>query len=109
MFTSIMIRHCHGGELRDILHLYSDRRDRNIRHFFFNTQRIFTVKRRYFIAFSSKPLSKRCFYGRCIFPFNLEQRLRVDVRGCVENYSALHKTSQYSFSLTKTRYLHFTA
>ena len=40
MFTSIMIRHCHGGELRDILHLYSDRRD-TIRHYFFNTQRIF--------------------------------------------------------------------
>ena len=41
-----------------------------------------TVKRRYFSAFSSKPLCKRCFYGRCIFPLNLEQRLTVFARCC---------------------------
>ena len=37
---------------------------------------------------SSKPLSKRCFYGGCIFPLILEQRLKVFAQGCVENYSA---------------------
>ena len=31
----------HGGESRDILHLYSDRTGKNIRHYFFNTQCIF--------------------------------------------------------------------
>ena len=64
-----------------------------------------TVKRRYFIAFSSKPLSKRCFYGRCIFPRNLKQRLKVFAQGCVENYSAEHKTFQYSFSAYKDKVL----
>ena len=28
----------HGGESHDILHLYSDRTDKNIRHYFFNIQ-----------------------------------------------------------------------
>ena len=28
----------HGGESRGILHLYSDRTSKNIRHYFFNTQ-----------------------------------------------------------------------
>ena len=28
----------HGGESRDIFHLYSDRTDKNVRHYFFNTQ-----------------------------------------------------------------------
>ena len=28
----------HGGESRDILHLYSDRTGTNIRNYFFNTQ-----------------------------------------------------------------------
>ena len=28
----------HGGESRDILHLYSDRTGKNIRHYFFYTQ-----------------------------------------------------------------------
>ena len=28
----------HGGESRDILHIYSDRTDKNIRHYFFNAQ-----------------------------------------------------------------------
>ena len=28
----------HGGESLDILHLYSDRRDKNICHYFFNTE-----------------------------------------------------------------------
>ena len=33
----------HGGESRDILHLDSDRTGKNIRHFFFNTQRTFIL------------------------------------------------------------------
>ena len=43
-----------------------------------------TVKRRYLIAFCSKPLSKSYFYGRCIFPHKLEQRLKVCARVCVD-------------------------
>ena len=34
----------HGGDSPDILHLYSDRTDQNIRHYFFNTQWIFMRK-----------------------------------------------------------------
>ena len=39
-------------------------------------------------GFLYQPLSKSCCYGRCIFPHNLEQRLSVFARGCVEKYSA---------------------
>ena len=39
-------------------------------------------------GFLYQPLSKSCCYGRCIFPHNLEQRLKVFARGCVEKYSA---------------------
>ena len=78
----------HGGESRDILHLYS-----------YRTVKIFVIislilnefsygKAQIHHRISSKPLFKRCFYGRCIFPLNLEQRLKVFARGCVENYSA---------------------
>ena len=39
-------------------------------------------------GFLYQPLSKSRCYGRCIFPRNLEQRLKVFARGCVEKYSA---------------------
>ena len=29
---------CHGGESRDILHIYSDRTGKHIRHYFFNAE-----------------------------------------------------------------------
>ena len=40
------------------------------------------------LFFCSKPLSKSCFHGHCIFPHNLKQKQGVFARGCVENYSA---------------------
>ena len=53
--------------------------------------------------FCNKPLSKRYFHARCSFPHYLEQRQNVFARGCVENYSALHKTFQYSFVAYKDK------
>ena len=58
-----------------------------------------TVKRRYIIAFSSKPLFKRCFCGHST------SRVKVFARSCVENYSAYHKTFQYYFSAYKDKVL----
>ena len=57
-----------------------------------------TVKRRYYIAFFSKPLSKSCFHGRCICPHNPKQRRKVLARISVEKYSAQHKTLQSSIA-----------
>ena len=43
------------------------------------------------------------------FPHNLEQRLKVFARGCVENCSALHKTLHYAFAAYEDNDLHIIA
>ena len=37
-FSSPLVYSIHGGESRDILHIYSDRTGKHIRHYFFNAE-----------------------------------------------------------------------
>ena len=81
-----MKRDHHRGGSRDILHLYSDRTHKNIRQYFFNTQWIFcTAKRGYLIVFIAHHYMKDVSMDAIFFQHNLEQRLKVFARDCVEN------------------------
>ena len=81
----------------DILHLYSDRKDKNIRHISLILNEFSYGKVQIPHCFCSMPLSKRCLHACCIFPHNLKQRQKVFSGGCAENYNAKHEILQYSF------------
>ena len=77
-----------------ILYLYSDRTGKKNVQYFLNTQQIFCGKVQ-MPCLHKQQRNIEVFYGtRCGFLHNLEQRLKVFARGCVENYSD-HSNGSY--------------